>query len=247
MKTALVLSAGGMFGAWQAGAWKSLAPRFTPDVVVGASAGALNAWAIAGGIPPAELARQWLDPGTAALAAFRPTWRGALDSRALRRRIEVIWSACRPGREIGVVAVELPRLKPRLFRNEEIGPRHLAASCAVLLLYEQVRIGGKLYTDGGLLGTLPLWAAAAMGARRIVALNAFPRNPSRVVRGAVRALRAFAPPPPPAPSGPDVFVLQPSEPLGSLRDVMFWRGAAIERWIALGERDGTAARERVSP
>ncbi len=38
-KTALVLSAGGMFGAYQAGAWGEISARFQPDLVVGASAG----------------------------------------------------------------------------------------------------------------------------------------------------------------------------------------------------------------
>jgi predicted acylesterase/phospholipase RssA len=42
MKRALVLSGGGMFGAWQAGAWSVLARHFQPDLVVGASAGSLN-------------------------------------------------------------------------------------------------------------------------------------------------------------------------------------------------------------
>src|ERR1035438_5321759 len=55
MPCALVLSAGGMFGAYQAGAWNVLSRRFQPDLVVGASVGALNGWAIAGGCSPAEL------------------------------------------------------------------------------------------------------------------------------------------------------------------------------------------------
>ena len=46
--TALVLSAGGMFRGYQAGAWKVLRSRLRPDIVIGASAGALNGWAIAG-------------------------------------------------------------------------------------------------------------------------------------------------------------------------------------------------------
>ena len=55
MPCALVLSAGGMFGAYQAGAWNVLSQRFQPDMVVGTSVGALNGWAIAGGCPPDEL------------------------------------------------------------------------------------------------------------------------------------------------------------------------------------------------
>ncbi|MGH9659904.1 MAG: patatin-like phospholipase family protein, partial [Bryobacteraceae bacterium] len=76
-KTALVLSGGGLFGAYQAGAWKALAARFPPDLVVGASAGALNAWCIAGGCTPDELIAQWLDPAAGSLL-FHP--------RALERR-----------------------------------------------------------------------------------------------------------------------------------------------------------------
>ena len=46
---ALVLSAGGQWGAWEAGAWKVLSQTFQPDLIVGASVGAWNGWAIAGG------------------------------------------------------------------------------------------------------------------------------------------------------------------------------------------------------
>ncbi len=58
MPSALVLSAGGMFGAYQAGVWNVLSQRFQPDMVVGTSAGALNGWAIASGCSPAASAAQ---------------------------------------------------------------------------------------------------------------------------------------------------------------------------------------------
>ena len=57
-----MLSAGGMFGAYQAGVWKALSPVFRPDVVIGCSVGSINGWAIAGGISGDELIRTWLDP-----------------------------------------------------------------------------------------------------------------------------------------------------------------------------------------
>ena len=62
-KTALVLSAGGMFGAYQAGAYRAIAEIAPPDIVVGASVGALNGWPIAGGCTPDHLIERWLDPG----------------------------------------------------------------------------------------------------------------------------------------------------------------------------------------
>src|SRR5208282_1026932 len=65
LRRALVLSGGGMFGAWQAGAWATLATRTHFDLVVGASVGALNGYSIACGISPLELRRIWLDPSFA--------------------------------------------------------------------------------------------------------------------------------------------------------------------------------------
>ena len=58
MINALVLSAGGFWGAWEVGAWKVLRERFHPDLIVGASAGSLNgntsvSVATDGGVPRA--------------------------------------------------------------------------------------------------------------------------------------------------------------------------------------------------
>src|SRR5262249_36148628 len=64
-EAALVLSAGGMFGAYQAGAWSVLVDVFQPDLIVGASIGSINGWLIAGGCPPQELIDSWLDMGYA--------------------------------------------------------------------------------------------------------------------------------------------------------------------------------------
>ena len=57
MKRAIVFSGGGMFGAWQAGVWRGLVSerRWDPDLVVGASVGSLNGYAISGGATPEEL------------------------------------------------------------------------------------------------------------------------------------------------------------------------------------------------
>src|SRR4051794_18773525 len=70
-KTALVLSGGGMFGAYQAGVWASLADSIRFDMVVGVSIGSLNGWLIAGGCSAASLQEQWLDLG----AVSRVEWR----------------------------------------------------------------------------------------------------------------------------------------------------------------------------
>src|ERR1039458_9129711 len=89
MPGALVLSAGGMFGAYQAGAWNVLSQRFQPDMVVGTSVGALNGWAIAGGCSPAALVAMWRDPATAGVMRLRfplLPWNGWIDPAGLRRQ-----------------------------------------------------------------------------------------------------------------------------------------------------------------
>jgi len=241
-KKALVLSAGGAFAAYQAGAWEVLSARFSADIVVGASAGALNAWAVAGGATPGELTESWLDPACA--AAFSIRRRPGLsiyDPVPLYARIESLTKAYRPRIEVGIVTVELPRLRPCLFRDGEIGWRHLAASCALPFGYPPVRLGGNLHVDGGLLEALPLWAAAEMGATEIVAIDVFDRGPAPALRTVIHAFRTMLPRPPRLSGGVDVRLIMPSRSLGPLRQSAIWDAKAVERWIALGRADAARA------
>lgn len=241
-KKALVLSAGGAFAAYQAGAWEVLSARFSPDIVVGASAGALNAWAVGGGATPSDLTESWLDPACAAAFTIRQRPGLAIyDPVPLYARIEALWKAYRPRIEVGIVALELPRLRPRLFRDDEIGWRHLAASCALPFGYPPVRLGGKLHVDGGLLGALPLWAAAEMGATEIVAIDVFDRGPSSPLRAAIHAFRTMLPRPPRLSAGVEVRLIVPSRSLGPLRNSACWDPKAVERWVALGRADAARA------
>ncbi len=85
--TALVLGGGGMFGAYEAGVWKALEGVFRPDMIVGASIGALNGWAIAGGCPADEWAEEWLSLGAAAHLRMRMpngVFEGLYDSEPLQ-------------------------------------------------------------------------------------------------------------------------------------------------------------------
>ncbi|HLW77729.1 MAG TPA: patatin-like phospholipase family protein [Bryobacteraceae bacterium] len=176
-KRALVLSGGGMFGAWQAGAWRALADRWRPDLVVGASVGSLNGYAIAGGATPQELADFWLNPSVS-LRGLTGILTGLI-SRFSGRDIE-----------FALVATEVPRFKPRIFRGPEVTWQHLAASCAIPGLLRPYRFDGRWCFDGGLLNPLPLWAAVELGAIEIVALHALPEIPSRWMKPMVTAFRA---------------------------------------------------------
>src|SRR5215469_2738302 len=101
-----------MYAAWEAGVWKALASHVRPDVIVGASAGAWNGWAIASGAEPEELEREWLDSSLASLRILR--------TEPLRRRARDLWSRFRPCVPFGLVVVETPRFRELLVRDREI-------------------------------------------------------------------------------------------------------------------------------
>lgn len=247
MKTALVLSGGGMFGAYQAGVWSVLFSEWRPDIVVGTSVGALNGWAIAGGASGNELIALWHDAGFSARLRWRvpPTpWGGLLDSRALNEKIRDLHGTYHPRTEIGVTVTELPRPRPRLFRNGDITWPHLAASCAVLGMHAPHRIERRVYCDGGLLGALPLWAAAEMGATRIIAVPVMPRMPL-AIRALVGAARAASAGPLSCGAG-DILRIEPASPLGGARDLLAYDSDKIGRWIEMGRVDAQAALPRIT-
>ncbi len=228
-KTALVLSAGGMFGAYQAGAWKTIERHLHPDLVIGASVGALNGWLIAGGCSGEELAGHWLDPSTASLMTLR-------NSKALSEKAEWLYRAYTPKIPFGLVVVQLPWFQTRLIRADGIQPRHLLATCSILFLLPTVKIAGTRFTDGGLLDALPVWAAAEMGATRIVAVHSLPKVSPWWIRAgfdAIRDLRGS----PKLPGNLNITTISPSEPMGTARDALVWNPDNIRRWIDLGERD----------
>jgi NTE family protein len=236
-KTALVLSAGGMFAAYQAGVWKAIAGAFRPDMVIGASAGALNGWAIAGGCPPEELAARWTDPDTAKWMRFR--------APGFDARVQELFTRYSPRMPFGVVVVEAASMRSRLMQADEITWRHLAASCSIPVIFPAQRIGAKRYIDGGLLNVLPLWAAREMGATRVIAINAMPAIPNPVLRVAAEAMRWIRPQERMPVEGMDVIHISPSEPLGSLWELVRWKRDCIERWIDVGYRDGQSITMRL--
>lgn len=239
VKTALVLSAGAMFGAYQAGAWRELSTHFQPDLVCGTSAGSLNGWLIAGGYTPEELIGFWTNPATADFLKLRPRlqrWRGPFEGRSFLNGVQQLYARCRPRVPFGVVLTDLARLRPRLFQSAEVTWQHLAAACAIPLALPPQRIEGRLYVDGGLLGVLPLWAATAMGASRAVAVNVLPFLPSRLLRAGGSVVRAVSPPGP-AVGNLEVITIVPAGGLGTVSEAVLWNRETILRWIEQGAAD----------
>jgi NTE family protein len=235
MKTALVLSGGGMFGAWQAGAWNALAPAFQPDLVVGASVGSLNGYAIAAGWSPQELCDFWRHP---------------LVAGGFRRLPEMIQAlvAARPLQiDYAAVLVDPLRMKPRTFPGSEITWQHLAASCAVPGMLPPRRISGRWHLDGGLLNPLPVWAAVELGATRIIALQALPEIPSVLLKPFVGAFRAVFGHRPKLQSDVELITFVPSRRLGSWSDAVYWKRENIDRWLDQGTKDILAQKNIYSP
>src|SRR5277367_6301153 len=114
---ALVLSAGGMYGAYQAGAWRALADVFQPDLVVGASIGALNGWAIAGGCDPDALVDRWLHLDAAVGYRWkfpRSPFQGLFDTGPLQRMMRDVHESFQPRVPFALVVTDLKKLRPRI-------------------------------------------------------------------------------------------------------------------------------------
>jgi predicted acylesterase/phospholipase RssA len=249
-KTALVLSAGGLFGAYQAGAWKYLSEvSFRPDFIVGASVGALNGWAIAGGCDAVALADLWLD-GTLSNVLRRrekPGFRaGFFEHEPLRSLTAGIFSGYRASPNFGLVVVQLPFLRSRLVTGDAVTADHLLATASIPLAMPCVSIGGKTFTDGGLLEDVPLWAAVKMGATRIVAIDGMHFNCPWWYRAGVRPMGLFAPRIKAVRQVPTT-IIRPSRPLGDYQEALTWNRARIQAWIDLGYSDARQKLAHLNP
>jgi NTE family protein len=246
---ALVLSAGGMFGSYQAGAWKVLAEIFQPDLIVGASIGAVNGWAIAGGCGPDELIRRWLNLEEAA----RYRWKipsgifgGVLDSRPLQRAIRHIYESHQPRIDFAMVVTDLVRLRPRIVPAREVTWQHLVATTAIVGIFDQMRLNGRLMSDGGLLSAVPLWAAAELGARKAVVIDVLPEPPGLVAKTFVGAMRMLSPFRAIVPPGIEVIRIAPRALLGRPLESLYWTHRTAVNWIQQGQADAAALEHSIA-
>jgi NTE family protein len=246
--TALVLSAGGMYGAYQAGAWRALAPVFHPDLVVGASIGAVTGWAIAGGCDPDELVERWLHLEAAGHYRWkfpRSLVHGVLDTTPLQRAIREVYESFQPRTHFAMVVTDLMKLRPRVLRGDEVSWQHLVAGTAIVGLFDQVRLGGRIYSDGGLLSAVPLWAAAEMGATKALVIDVLPAPPGNIARTFVGAMRMLSPFRPEGATGIEIIRLAPPKLLGRPLESIYWTRANAEAWIQAGEEQAAAIKHSI--
>jgi NTE family protein len=224
--TAVVFSGGGLFGAYQLGAWRVLAKHVKPDLVVGASIGSLNGWMVAGGASPREMEQFWrAGSQTAWLRWRRPrTWRdGVLDPGPLHQMLQQLHRHFTPRIPYACVMRRLPAMRAEVVRTPNVTWRHLAASCALPLLFDAQHWNGRTYIDGGVLNPLPLFAARQLGATRIIGINCMPWGGRWV-----RAVR-----------------VQPKWFLGTPRDLLRFDPGNHERWLAQGAADAEQVLDRL--
>jgi NTE family protein len=210
--------------------------------------GSLNGWAIAGGCAPQDLIDVWLDPRREEMmrVSWRwSCWKGLWDPAPLQEAARDLSARFQPRIPFALTLTQVPWMRPRLVRGEEVTFEHLVASCAVPSGFPPVKIGGNFYVDGGLLGVLPLWAAVQLGAQRAVAVNAMPFVPSGVAR-AVAGLAYRIGPGLPAAQSLETLLIGRKVPLGTLAEAIRWGAANARRWIEMGEEDAAPMAERLA-
>jgi predicted acylesterase/phospholipase RssA len=238
-----------MYGAYQAGAWRAIADIFHPDLVVGASIGAITGWAIAGGCDPDELVDRWLHLDAAGRYAWkfpRSPLHGIFDTTALQGAIREIYESFQPRMHYAMVVTDLLKLRPRVIRGNEVSWQHLVASTSIMGLFDQVRLGGRIYSDGGLLSAVPLWAAAEMGATKALAINVLPAPPGNIARIVVGAVRMLSPFRAVVPPGIEVMRLGPPRLLGKPLESIYWTRANAEAWIRAGEEQAAGLKHSIA-
>jgi len=230
MRRGLVLGGGGFFGAFQAGAYEGLGSF---DCIVGASAGALNGWAIAAGMPAAELQRLWLEAArkTRLRPRFPRFWGDAIvDTAQQQEMIRALVRDWRPRVDFAVVVSQGWNGKQVLVRNEEVTPEAMLASCAVPLFRPAQVVNGRLSYDGGLRDACPLWTAKAMGAEEVVAVNVWTHLPKWWPGAGVRKRRKLE----------GVTMIEPSAPLGAPWESAVASPEKVAAWIEAGRRAALA-------
>jgi NTE family protein len=194
-KLAFVLGAGGSRGALQVGALRVLVEAgYRPDILVGASVGAVNATYLAvNGIDLTGIARleeAWLDMQALELTPSNYLW-GSLrvlinrPPRALSQRLKKFFidHGLSPemrfrditGMRLGILATDLNSGSPILYGQDLDQPilEGLLASIALPPWIAPLEKEGLYLIDGGAISCLPIESALAMGATEIFALDLF--------------------------------------------------------------------------
>ena len=186
VRTAYVLGGGGVLGASQVGMVRALAEAAVrPDLVVGTSIGAVNGAFIAAdpSVEGAErLTEVWQEVVREGVLWERPVRKAAKIARnpthlLTHAPLATLLDRYLPVTEFGDLTVPFQCVAAQIEESRAVwfdaGPIRLAvlASCSVPGLFPPVEIAGKHYFDGGLVHSIPVGRAVALGAREIYVLQ----------------------------------------------------------------------------
>ncbi len=212
MDRALILSGGGARGAFQVGVLKYLDEKgWRPDMICGASVGAVNAVAIGSGMTPDQLAALWAHFDRRkiyrlSLAKHLRSFLGSnvyqslMDTSPLKTLLQAhinFDQLRRTAIEIRINAVHLSTSRLTYFTQHEIDIEHVIAASALPLFFPWQYINGEPYWDGGMLENTPIAPAYAKGVKQIIAVLltpvgnvhlAPPRTPLQVLEFAFEQL-----------------------------------------------------------
>jgi len=186
---AFVLPGGGALGAYQVGILKALAEAdVTPDLLIGVSAGAVNAALFAwnASLPGTDKLEQiWrsirrrdllrVHPGRITMAAVgrRPSFFDSRPGESFLRRhlgMRLLQHAPVP---LAIVATNLHDGRPVVLTDGDAASA-VVASCSFPAVYPPVRRGDLWLIDGGVVADIPLDIAAERGARSALVLSVPP-------------------------------------------------------------------------
>jgi NTE family protein len=186
MTTAFVLGGGGVLGAAEVGMLRALFEiEVTPDLVLGTSVGALNGAMVARDPTPGVIERLtelWQDTSTARAMSDRPlrTVRRAVASRThlysadyiQERLVDEFGDATFEQLEVRfqVCAASIERAAEHWFTSGPLVPA-IMASAAVPGLLPPAQVGDEHFLDGGIVNSIPLGRAIALGADRVFVLQ----------------------------------------------------------------------------
>ena len=183
---AFVLGGGGMLGGHEVGMLRALAERsIIPDVVLGTSIGAVNGALFAADPSPGgvtHLTELWVESNLAEVSTG-----GLLRHAGTLARSGTHLQSFRQARERLAAALPVERVEDLRLRFQcvaasiERAAEHwfttgdladvLLASCAVPGILPAVRIGDEHYIDGGIVNSIPVSRAVALGARTVYVLQ----------------------------------------------------------------------------
>jgi NTE family protein len=173
-RLALVLAAGGPRGFAHVGVLRALHELgIRPDLIVGASVGALMGSALAAGLPIERIEALAFEFDFYRLARWAPGQGVQLEGGGIADMVRQTLGVSRFSQlrtPLAVVATDVQRNAPVVFNQGDLGVA-VQASCAIPRWFAPVRIRGRDFADGDASSPLPVKAARELGARKVLAVD----------------------------------------------------------------------------